>query len=655
MHSMKLACVYISEHHQLKNLFIPLMSEFIFDFNDGVLKISKNKYYVPDYYEGLNLQAVIGKNGSGKTSVLDFIESIHSYNESSGFYLFFDSTLNLFSKVELNIGKLDVRLCDQLKEYSVQKFSSENRHIIVKVNNLSKFSSNKKPKMKNVVDLTSERLSSSKVNRTKQLRNLVTYLSHKNKANESNVFYTFKFRGWTPALKNWLRQSFLYDITQRGFFYDNRELLLRFPEKYKLSDSGVDKFLSSLDSIRGPSDIPGSLQRLTDELSDLFLGNFSSYVNDGEALAVLVPPDSKLDDTTSAAILAKGILNVFRYNIQKFDIEQSLSADLCMALVNKLFFETNSLKISNVHSPLNIWRCITEAIENAITNYSSVDKKNYNSTVNLCKMFKKAVEEDLDILFEVVRNISCVNLSTIIENDIVGGSSEIFDPYLRDLIFNLKEYFPSGSLIHFTNYSGLVEQVKVKEALDILYVSEQINKLPNYLQKNIDHGWQGLSSGEFAKTSLFSSIFNCLIADESPGFKLFLIDEADLYLHPEWQRKFIFELIELIKSIGYESKTQFIITTHSPLIIGDFLPEDILALKVEDGRTILHNSLGFGTKLSDFYLEGMHLDSTYGEHSRAKLQDMIDAKLNGIPLTKEQIKLANKICNKALQEALLND
>ncbi len=61
------------------------------------------------------------------------------------------------------------------------------------------------------------------------------------------------------------------------------------------------------------------------------------------------------------------------------------------------------------------------------------------------------------------------------------------------------------------------------------------------------------------------------------------------------------------------------------------------------------------TKLSDFYLEGMHLDSTYGEHSRAKLQDMIDAKLHGIPLTKEQIKLANKICNKALQEALLND
>ncbi|WP_138739892.1 AAA family ATPase [Pseudoalteromonas sp. S554] len=653
---MKLACVYISEHHQLKNLFIPLMSEFIFDFNDNVLKISKNEFYVPDYYKGLNLQAVIGKNGSGKTSILDFIESIHSYSESSGFYLFFDSTLNLFSKVELNIGKLDVRFCEQLKEYSVRNFLPRGMHTIVKVNNLAKFSSNKKPKMKNVVDLTSERLSSSKVNRTKQLRNLFTYLCRKNKANESQVYYTFKFRGWTPALKNWLKQSFLFDITKKGFFHDNRELFLRYPEKYNLSVSELDELFSSLGSIREPSDIPGPLQGLTDELSDLFLNSFSSYVYDGDALAVLVPPDSKLDGTTSAAILAKGILNIFRYNIQKIDIEQSLSADLCMALVNKLFFETHSLKINNVSSPLNIRRCITETIEKAITINTSIDKKNYHSIVNLCKTFEEAVEKDLDILLEVVRNISCVDLSVVFENDpndIVAYRSDIDEPF-RDLKFSLYEYFPTGSLIHFPNYSGL-ERVKVKEPLDILYVSEQIDKLPDYLQKNIDHGWQGLSSGEFAKTSLFSSIFSCLIADEPPEFKLFLIDEADLYLHPEWQRKFIFELIELIKSIGYEPKTQFIITTHSPLIIGDFLPEDILALKVVAGKTVISNSLGFGTKLSDFYLEGMHLDSTYGEHSRSKLQALIDAKLTGIPLTREQLNLAYKICNKSLQESLLDD
>lgn len=83
---MKLVCVYISEHHQLQNLFIPLTSEFIFDLNGGALKVRINELYTADYYEGVNLKAVIGKNGSGKTSVLDFIESIHSETESSGVY-----------------------------------------------------------------------------------------------------------------------------------------------------------------------------------------------------------------------------------------------------------------------------------------------------------------------------------------------------------------------------------------------------------------------------------------------------------------------------------------------------------------------------------------------------------------------------------------
>lgn len=651
---MKLVCVYISEHHQLQNLFIPLTSEFIFDLNGGALKVRINELYTADYYEGVNLKAVIGKNGSGKTSVLDFIESIHSESESSGFCLFFDSNQKVFYKKVLNISSIDVLLCGKLQEYSVQNSLLLNDHRIVKINNLSNFSSNRKPKMKNVVDLTSEKLSNSKRNRTKQLENLFTYFNRKgNKVNDRNVIYTFKFRGWTPALKNWIKESYLYIITRDGFFHENRELFLNLPEINEYPLSEVDKLIVSLDKIREPSDIPEKLQSFISELLNLFLESVSMHICCDEGLCFLVPPDSKLHDSTSSAILAKGILNIFRNNILKFKIDESLSADLCVNLVKKLFFNMDQLYHDNDYTQLGVHSIIANVIERAIEKSNSRERINYNSTIELFKKFEYGLHKDLKIFFEVVRNICCVNSVSEEASDLIGIWSE---PQLKfqGFLYSLKYIFPSESYLYNGYYPGL-EQVKVSDPLDILYVSGEINKLPKYLQSNIDHGWQGLSSGEFAKTSLFSSIYNFLIADETHGFKLFLIDEADLYLHPEWQRKFIFELIELIKSIGLESKTQFIITTHSPLIIGDFLPEDILALKVEDGRTILHNSLGFGTKLSDFYLEGMHLDSTYGEHSRAKLQVMIDAKLHGIPLTKEQIKLANKICNKALQEALLND
>lgn len=43
-----------------------------------------------------------------------------------------------------------------------------------------------------------------------------------------------------------------------------------------------------------------------------------------------------------------------------------------------------------------------------------------------------------------------------------------------------------------------------------------------------------------------------------------LIDEIDLHLHPIWQRKFIDQIVE---SLNGFSNSQFIVTTHSPLIV----------------------------------------------------------------------------------------
>lgn len=45
---------------------------------------------------------------------------------------------------------------------------------------------------------------------------------------------------------------------------------------------------------------------------------------------------------------------------------------------------------------------------------------------------------------------------------------------------------------------------------------------------------------------------------------IFLIDEIDLHLHPIWQRKFIDQLVNALSGF---SNSQFIVTTHSPLIV----------------------------------------------------------------------------------------
>jgi len=57
---------------------------------------------------------------------------------------------------------------------------------------------------------------------------------------------------------------------------------------------------------------------------------------------------------------------------------------------------------------------------------------------------------------------------------------------------------------------------------------------------------------------------------ETPG--LVLIDELDLHLHPRWQRRVIGDLKRIFPNI------QFFATTHSPQIIGEATPEEIVML-----------------------------------------------------------------------------
>jgi len=60
------------------------------------------------------------------------------------------------------------------------------------------------------------------------------------------------------------------------------------------------------------------------------------------------------------------------------------------------------------------------------------------------------------------------------------------------------------------------------------------------------------------------------VLDETPG--VVLIDELDLHLHPKWQRRVIRDLKTTFPSI------QFIATTHSPQLVGEAAPEEVILL-----------------------------------------------------------------------------
>lgn len=103
-----------------------------------------------------------------------------------------------------------------------------------------------------------------------------------------------------------------------------------------------------------------------------------------------------------------------------------------------------------------------------------------------------------------------------------------------------------------------------------------------------------LSSGEKRIFALVSEIamLLCLAnpASETPllGNGIVLIDEIELHLHPKWQQKVVTKLRDIFPNV------QFIITTHSPLIINNTHKNNIRIIK--DGHI----------KSLDYYLKGFN-------------------------------------------------
>jgi len=58
-----------------------------------------------------------------------------------------------------------------------------------------------------------------------------------------------------------------------------------------------------------------------------------------------------------------------------------------------------------------------------------------------------------------------------------------------------------------------------------------------------------------------------------------LVDEIDLHLHPDWQRTVLPTLAKALHNV------QFIVTTHSPLVVGSLEGANLFVLEEEDGAT----------------------------------------------------------------------
>ncbi len=146
--------------------------------------------------------------------------------------------------------------------------------------------------------------------------------------------------------------------------------------------------------------------------------------------------------------------------------------------------------------------------------------------------------------------------------------------------------------------------------------------------------FEQLSSGErqflFTTSAIFYHALNIKnIKGERPSYDkiLVVLDEVEICFHPELQRRFIKMLIDLVQyySMASGATYHFLLTTHSPFILSDIPKSNILYL--EDGGQALDREKfinPFAANVNDILRQSFFLqDGFIGEFAKFKISSLV--------------------------------
>jgi predicted ATP-binding protein involved in virulence len=155
--------------------------------------------------------------------------------------------------------------------------------------------------------------------------------------------------------------------------------------------------------------------------------------------------------------------------------------------------------------------------------------------------------------------------------------------------------------------SGLRYDLKQKSLL-VDWRDQAAGAVTSISFENLSHGQRaviGLVADIARRICLLNPVLGKRATAKTSG--VVLIDELDMHLHPRWQRILTVGLKRAFPSL------QFIVASHSPQVLGELHPEEIILLR--PGQTA-HPQVSYGLSSSQILEEIMGADSRSAEVER---------------------------------------
>lgn len=187
---------------------------------------------------------------------------------------------------------------------------------------------------------------------------------------------------------------------------------------------------------------------------------------------------------------------------------------------------------------------------------------------------------------------------------------------------DFKEYFKNTEYIE-------IEKLTKKEQIFYFSICHSFFHFEFKDSKNREY--EDLSSGE---KNLYGQLINIHyygIKDDNESL-IFLFDEPEITLHPNWQRRYIKELNCVAKRLN--KRISFFIVSHSPLLLSDLPKENVIFLKKDENGNCKNvseetNIETFGANIHTLLSHGFFMkDGLMGEFAKSKISKILNF-LNG--------------------------
>jgi len=346
--------------------------------------------------------------------------------------------------------------------------------------------------------------------------------------------------------------------------------------------------------------------------------NFKKLTDNLEAIEL----DITLNDTKREKIIYELPTDDPNIN-EKIKLKDlNLNEDLIYKKINKYYkfsYDSNNKKKLRIaldylkYKLVNI--CVTYS---DYERYFSTNDKKFNEEL-LDEYFKELfVNDESHITFKLKQTLNYIRFSN---NNIPIKKQRVSLKSISDFISKIKED---------KNYSKINAIELIPPPFfntDIILNSEKNEKIE----------FKTLSSGEKQKIYSISSIlYHLSNLDSVKNTRTktaytnvnVILEEIELYFHPEMQRNFINDILNSISGIElYKIKAiNFCFVSHSPFILSDIPKENIMFLENIDNKAmqILKDKSTFGANIHDLLKDGFFMNKgSIGEFAKKRITETI--------------------------------